>query len=562
MRAHSLLALLVGLSLAAPAIAQPEAAAPKSAPDILVNGATTRPGKWNRAETDHFIVLSDGGEAELRKIADNLEKLQHLLARLYHVDPQHDEVGKLTVTLFASRDFFRDLGLTNARAAEGPFGGGLPEQRYYDPREDGAVLAVARVDQILDLNTSEARDRDCDNAMENDQDCLDAGRVDHPPVRRAWQALLYSGVAQHFILSHQPAAYPRWYLDGVGALFSSVSIHAEGTVDYANPPEDFRLVLRSYGPVWVGDVVSGRYLEPGYRKMVWTPYHAWLLADFFLYSRLKPERQRSFSAYMAAIAHGTPPAQAASLLGDLRVLQHEFNAYLENALQYAHSDKGKDPGQEPVVTNLSPAQVALIGPRLQLAARLADPDAGHRQDWLRRLHSDLAGVKEDEAHLLLAEAECDVGHDDLCLEQADAVLTHAPENALAMAWKGVALSDKAIREPADRRAADLTAARQMLLSAAQADTRQAMPSIAYFQSFAKAGEAPPAQALMALVRVTRANPAAPEPRLYLAQELLREGRGEMAKAVMSPILYGGYESREKAQAARLLSGGTAIGGGL
>lgn len=542
--------MLASLSLCVPAMAQ---VANHPASDILVNGAVTPPGKWNRAETDHFVVLSDGSETDLRRTATNLEKLQHLLARLYHIDQAHDEVGKLTVTLFGKRSFFKDLGLVNARSAEGPYGAGLSDQRYYDPRTDGAVLAVARADQIVDLNTPEARERDCDNAMENDQDCLDANRINREPVLRPWTAALYSGVAQHFILTHIPSAYPRWYLDGVGALFSTVVMRSDGVVDYAAPPLYYKQVLRAYGSVRIGDVVTGRYLEPGYRRMVWTPYHAWLMAHFFLYSGLKPARQRSFSKYMSAIARGTPMAQAADELGDLRQLQHEFNVYLESSILYARSDKGKDPGQDPIVTNLSPAQVALIGPRLQMDARIEDDNAVRREDWLHGLRASLAQAGDvAEAHMLMAEAECRDGHDDLCLQQAEAVLARSPDNTLALAWKGMALADKAINEPADKRSADLAFARQILLSAAPADHGAAIPQIAYFRSFAKAGETPPQQALIGMVKVTQINPAAPAPRLYLAEELVREGRSDLAKTIMLPVLYGGYASHEQALGALLL----------
>ncbi|WDF71745.1 tetratricopeptide repeat protein [Novosphingobium sp. KACC 22771] len=550
---HSLLAALALLPLAAPVLAQQEPSHPTA--DILVKGGETAPGKWNRAETDHFIVMSDGSEAELRQTAVHLEKLQHLLARLYHIDQAHDEVGKLTITLFGKRSFFKDLGLANVRSGEGPYGAGLSDQRYYDPRADGAVMAVARADQIIDLNTPEARERDCDNAMENDQDCLDAGRVNREPVPRPWTAALYSGVAQHFILSHLPSAYPRWYLDGVGALFSTVAMRGDGALDYAAPPLYYKQVLRAYGAVRMGDIVTGRYLEPGYRQMVWTPYHAWLTAHFFLYSGLKPDRQRGFSRYMSAIAHGAPMAKAAEELGDLRVLQHEFNVYLESNILYARSDKGKDAGQDPIVTNLSPAQVALIAPRLQMEARVEDKDAGRREGWLHALRDNLAPVKDaEEVHLLLAEAECREGHDDLCLQQAEAVLARKPDNGTALAWKGLALSDKAMAETADRRAGALNAARQILSSAAAADNQAPMAQIAYFESFTKAGETPPQQALIGMVKVTRANPAAPAPRLDLARELVREGRGDLARTIMIPVLYGGYASQEKAQGALLLAG--------
>jgi hypothetical protein len=178
-------------------------AAPSAPPtaDIRVDAPAGKPSAWKRAETDHLIVLSDGSEAELRRVTGNLERLHHLMSRLYRNGDQTDRTTRLTVTLLGSRTFFRDLGLSNLRSQEGPYGADLTNQRYYDPREDGAVLALARADQVIDLNTSTARDRDCEDKSAPGEDCIGMKPQYHPPLVRSWEAILYSAYAQHFILS-------------------------------------------------------------------------------------------------------------------------------------------------------------------------------------------------------------------------------------------------------------------------------------------------------------------------------------------------------------------------
>eukprot|EP01035_Chromulina_nebulosa_P060575 gene60575-82877_t len=68
--------------------------------------------------------------------------------------------------------------------------------------------------------------------------------------------------------------------------------------------------------------------------------------------------------------------------------------------------------------------------------------------------------------------------------------------------------------------------------------------------------------MLGMAKVIRRLPAAPAPRLYLAEELLRQGNGEIARRVAFTVLYGAYDSPEKAAAARLFptaGGPTAAG---
>ncbi|MDH7975088.1 hypothetical protein QH494_23130, partial [Sphingomonas sp. AR_OL41] len=127
---------------------------------------------------------------------------------------------------------------------------------------------------------------------------------------------------------------------------------------------------------------------------------------------------------------------------------------------------------------------------------------------------------------------------------------------------GVALTDLAIGGPAPDRAARLAAARTAIERAIALDGEAPSPLIAWFQSFTKAGERVPDAAMLGMAKVIRRLPAAPAPRLYLAEELLRQGNGEIARRVAFTVLYGAYDSPEKTAAARLFpsAGGPAAAG--
>jgi tetratricopeptide (TPR) repeat protein len=432
------------------------------------------------------------------------------------------------------------------------------------------VLAIARNDQVIELNTNRSYNLDCDDALgEGAFQCL--GNVPyHAPAVRTWEELLYSAFAQRFVLTADPAAYPRWYLDGVGALFSTVRVRGNGAIDYALPPEQYKQVLRSYGDMNVGDVLSGRYLDAANKKTSWSPYHAWLLAHYFLFSNLKPERSKQFLDYMTAIHRGVPMAEAARVFGDMGKLQRDVAKYAAAQKSFARADPPQAPLADPIVTALSPGSAALVEARIELGTRLAPgeaqagaaaptqalapSDAQRRDGWLARVRDTVARLPYDsEALLFAAEAECRSGHDGDCLGDAERVLARSPDNARALAWKGVALTGQAVTGPATNRAATLAAARRTIERAIELDGDAPLPLIAYFQSFARAGERVPDPAMLGMAKVIRSVPAAPAPRLYLAEELLRQGKADLARRVVYTVLYGAYDSPEKTAAQALFA---------
>jgi hypothetical protein len=572
------------LCLAAPAVAQsgtspvasqPRAAQKTNGSDIVVNGIVNKKrGIWRRAESEHLIVISKGSVDELTRVTKNLERLYHLMSRLYRAGDQSDGTVKLQVTLVDSTADFRALNLGNLRSQEGPFSTAFSGQTYYDPREDGDVLAVARGDQIIELNTSRAHNLDCDDVLASEglgggglgAGCNSKTVPNYPPATRTWEQLLYSAFAQHFIQTYDPVAFPRWYLDGIGALFSTVAVRDKGAIDYAAPPENYQQAIRSYGDLNVGDVLTGRYLDADPKKIGWTPYHAWLLTHFFVFSDLKPERRKQFRDYMMAIHRGEPMAEAAKIFGNMGMLQREVTKYVVADKRQARTEPPQAPIPDPVITTLSLSSAALVEARVELGARLAvlPADAGSatnaatptqaqlREGWIAQLRDTVARLPYDaDAASFAAEAECRADQASECLADAERMLASSPDDVRALTWKGVALTDQAVVGSAADRSVKLAEARRTIERAIQIDGQAPLPLIAYFQSFTKAGEKVPDQALAGMVKVIRSVPAAPAPRLYLAEELVRQGKVDLARRVVSAVLYGGYDSPEKTAARAL-----------
>lgn len=350
--------------------AQTAPAGQDSAP-IVVTGSTPAPGeapsRWKRAEADDVVVYSDGDEAQLRRITNNLEKLHALLDRLYRVRARTAEPPRIEIVLFSTAKDLRDSGLRNIGADEGPFAKPFAAQRFYDPRPNGAVLALARADQVIDTDTAKANNADCgdtgaaDNDGESDaaSDCIGKA-VNHPPVTRSWESILYGAYAQHMVLHYAPNAYPRWYFDGIGALFSTVEFKRDGSVEYGQQPANLTPMLRAYGRLDTAAVITGSYLHAPSKRMDWTPYHAWLLTHFFVMSNLTATDRTQFAQYMNAIDHGLSMAHAAEAFGTMDQLRREVRAYAGRPHEYAKTVKSTAT-YSPTVTPLSqPAADAML----------------------------------------------------------------------------------------------------------------------------------------------------------------------------------------------------------
>ena len=93
----------------------------------------------------------------------------------------------------------------------------------------------------------------------------------------------------------------------------------------------------------------------------------------------------------------------------------------------------------------------------------------------------------------------------------------------------------------------------MIARANRADTEASAPLLAYYHSFADAGEPVPPIAIDGLTKALSAVPNAPTTRVTLGTELSLVGRVSLARSTLMPVARGGYESPERASAIALLA---------
>lgn len=603
MRLHHLGMSLLPLALPGMVSAQSITAGRSDSTEIIVTGKRAADGQsipmsdWHVAETPHVLVFSRGDNDRLVRIAHNLEKLHFLLSVLFNRVGEPDDTIKVSVTLIGDRADFNQLGLRNSRWQTGPYPKAFPDEIYYDPREDGPVVAVPYQNQKILLEqgaplsnidlrglsgnsptppAADAAGGTITPAMApapsslslQDTGAKAIGEVSFPSTS---ESRLYAVFAQHYLLTYFPNAYPRWYLQGFGEIFATFHPDGDSALQYGRQPEGFREINEAFGRYPLRKIVDGSYLEDDWPPPEWTPYRAWALVHLLFFDE---QWKEPLKRYLGAVASGVPSVQAGRELGDLEALERQLATYRGRKAPFEVLSYPPDQVPEPIVRRLTRSEAALVRGRLELGARVqlpSPPPPGTesksadriererremleaRAAWLARLR-DHAGKypAELEAQLLLAEAECRSGNADRCLAAANAALELAPGNAPAVGWKGVALVEQGIAAPPGQRDAKVREGRKFIVQANRTDPEAVQPLLAYYRSFAETGEAVPPVALVGLMKVVDSVPSAPAPRVMLGKSLAGQGEVEAARQVLRPVAIGPYDSPERIEAQRIL----------
>ncbi|MEG8054565.1 hypothetical protein QP185_17595 [Sphingomonas aerolata] len=256
---------------------------------IIVTGNRIRESKvemseWRMAETPHVVVFSQGDETALRRTAHNLEKLHFLPSVLHGRVDQPDETIKIAVTMIGDVAAFEQLRLTDLRWQYGPFPQAFEKTIYYDPRDEGSVLATTEegVNLVLQPSVGRKTNRNCTRGRDRNppivdyyvsprvtatgQPTYDVNQIlEQLPVSEiafanVAESRVYAAFAQNYLMTYFPAAYPRWYLQGS----ENCSRRWKPATTTSNMAT-FRLATRRscshYGLYPVTHILDGRYLS-------------------------------------------------------------------------------------------------------------------------------------------------------------------------------------------------------------------------------------------------------------------------------------------------------------
>jgi len=315
---------------------------------------------WLRAESERFIVYSDGGERALRDYAQKLEMFDRVMQFRSGVPITTEPPRKLPIYLVRNRS-----GLLRVH----------PQSRddvvgTYFPTEEDIFAVVIRGDG---------------NGISGDE-------------------VLMHEYAHHFILGNFPGSYPAWFVEGFAEYYATADIDVrdrEVMLGGYNQNRAYWIMAESWLPLDVLLTKRPGELRTSSQRATYYPV-AWLLTHWFYAT---PERQQQLQNYLRAVAQGQGSVAAMQQATGMTLdeLRASLRRYTRERLSITKIS-GQFPTADISVERLSPTadDLLLINQRLKIGvpdedraalgqevARLA---ARHGDDPLALLSAGHAGM--------------------------------------------------------------------------------------------------------------------------------------------------------------------------
>lgn len=479
-------AALLGIGASGTASAQ----APEQTPVVAI---AQKPGSWKRAETEHFILFSDGTAQELRLDAIKLERFDRLMRTLTGIGDDKGQV-KLSVYFVRSADKVQSLYPGPVKNIGG----------FYAPSPAGAVAVVPR--------------------------SVDAFGSGDRKFAEVEDVVLFHEYAHHLMHQYFPVAYPAWYVEGFAEYVSNTRIDADGKASYgiANISRAPSLFLETGMPI--EKLLTARVTDLKRSEISQFYARSWLLSHYL--SREKT-RTGQLKQYLAAIQKGTANLGAArSVFGDLDALDKALNRYMKGKLEYSQLVNPLPAPADFTVTPLDQGTSDSVLLQLKLTRMTKPEEREPIAAELRKLATRFPG----NAAILtaLAEAEIDLGNHAAAGRAADAAIAAAPANSRALVWKGLSLA-RPLAGASDRDAAKWKEARGWIVKANRANPEDPLPLMEYYLSFAQAGQAPPAIAIDGVGKAVSLVPQFSGTRLMYASALASQKKFVEAIRILERI---------------------------
>lgn len=463
--------------------------------------ATPAFAEWREVETDHFIIVSSSTPAEIENLATRLESYDRLMRMATSVG--NDDPVKVRI--------YEVPGTHEIESALGLSGTGIAG--FYDSNSLGPFAVTPRRTQ----NT---------------------GRYFTPSL------VLHHEYAHHFMLQYFPAVYPRWYIEGFAELIGSSLVMDDGRIGYGMPAKHRgNNIAASWVPLT--ELLTKEkitYLD--------TYGQGWAVTHFMTFDKT---RASQFRQYLGALGTGKTYEEAAKSFGNLSDLNREARRYVTSgSFEYRPV---KVEILKPVIKRariISAGEAAIIpqlisyrDDELSLFRKESERkrEESLRQENLNKIREKSTQFPNEPAVLhLLAEAESAAGNLVQSEAAADHLLRVNPGHVRGLARKSILMSQAANRLSGPARANKVREAREMAARANKLATQDAMPLLAYYQSFNLVGEPVPKLAVDGLRQVVSLLPRDFRVRQLLVDRLAHEKNYDEAIAWLMPIANSPHES--------------------
>ncbi len=365
----------------------------------LILGLTpSAQAQWHEASSDHFLVVADQNEKDVREFTERLERFH---SAVFYILGREDVKPSPSnrVTIYVVRNDAQVQKLAGDKS------GWL--RGFYQARAGGSLAFTARVEsQGRDISQSEQ--------------------------------VLFHEYAHHIMHGTSEWATPRWLSEGFAEFFSTARFEKDGGVGLGLPANHRAGELFFAKDVPIEALLDGTTYEKTKNKTYDEFYgRSWLLYHYLELSRKRPKQLLN---YRVALANGASELDAAkSAFGDLKVLDKELNAYLKQSrLSFLPIPAGKLKIGPISIRKMREAEAAVM-PVVLESKRGVDTEMAAA--LLPRAQAVAAKYPDDPAVLsALAEAEHDAGNMAAALAAADKAIAAAPTLVNAHVQKIYALS--------------------------------------------------------------------------------------------------------------------------
>lgn len=446
--------------------------------------ATGASARWLRAETEHFVVYSDGAEAELRDYAEKLEDFDWTL-RLFHDADSKAQAGKFEVYLVS----------------------GLGELHEVSPQAGDTVAGfyVARPNGIFAI----------------------ASRANMEGIGKDY--VIFHEYVHHFMMQYFNYGYATWLNEGWAEYFAATTIR--GDVIEVGKYSDNRAYWLANGD-WLPLKKLLAY-QSSITKSNETGFYpeSWLLTHYML---ADPTRKRQLAAYVQAVGTGADPVKAMEAASGIKVdaLDRQIQTYMKSRISYHRLTRKVHAASEVTITTLSPGadDMLLRGQGLKLGVEEADQA------------KTLAGIRKRAAQhpgdrlATLVQARAEVSFGDRAAGEAllRALLERDPNDAEALRLMATSRLLAGDADPANQ-AKDYAEARPYVGRAFKLDDADYQALYLYARARSLDADYPSDNTLNALIAAHLLAPQVAAISIHTARALIRRERYTEAAEMLTVV---------------------------
>lgn len=470
-------------------------------PLLLLASPAAAHAEWREAVSKHFVIYSEGSEAELRDAALGLEKYDHLL-RLMLKTPTDHPIRLKVYLMKTIEDVQKTMGTGTGTGVAG----------YYEANARGSMAVGMRKDEgSVQMNFS-------------------------------GQMVLFHEYAHHLMLQYFAAAYPMWYVEGFAEYYGTTRILLNG-YELGHMAPYRRASFKADGE-WMPlkKLLTARTYKEIDDRSDLLYAEGWLLVHYLADN---PKRSGQLGKYLALINQGSDfkAAMDAAFGPDAAELNAELHRYAQRQqleairITFPALDVGAIQ-----VRSLGPARSALMKEQIALERGLFAKEIADFASDVRRKAQSAPG--DPHALSLLTEAERLAGNGQAAAAAADRWLAASPGEPRALMLKGMIAID-ALSAARSTDAGAWAAARKLVADARAAAPADPMILQAYYDSYAAGGALPPARAQNALYRAMELVPQDGQLRFKVASDFERRGLYEAAILAIRPLAFRAHDPQDE-----------------